>query len=392
MRKLFLIVIIFSFCAGAAEKNSRQQQAELAKLRREITEYEQKLSQKQAKEETVMDYIAGLDREIDVSRSLLTTLYRDIDKRTTQIQFYEENIGSIKKELADLRELVKKRLVRFYKRRRRQTYELLLSSRSSSQIGAWLNYQKLIVENDRRIINALKEKQENLVLQKNLIRAEMVEKERAIAKTVDTEKQLKESRQNRQRYLVAIRQDKNYILKRIEEIKKAEKQIRGFISKAEERRKTDQIQRPQSQREPTRSQRSHRFAELRGRLVWPVQGQIVSHFGRYRHPKLNTITENLGIEIAAPLNSPVACVDDGQIQTITWQRGRGNIVIISHDAGYYTVYTHLAEIFVEMSEYVTGGHVIGTVGDSGTFGRPVLHFQIWKNTQNLNPEDWLISK
>ncbi|MBN2001276.1 peptidoglycan DD-metalloendopeptidase family protein [candidate division KSB1 bacterium] len=389
MRRLILLLFFSNSLAVTADQNSRQQQAELSKLRQEISQYEQRLSQKQATEETVLDYISSLDHEIDLSRAYLSTLRKDINNRSKQIQFYQENIESIEKELADLKELVKKRLVRFYKQRRRQTYELLLSSRSSSQIGAWLNYQKLIVENDKRILNALREKQNNLVVQQNLVRAELVEKEKAIAKTVDTDKRLNESRTSRQQYLTAIRQDKSYLLKRIEEIKSAEKQIRGFISKSEERRKTDQIQISEAVKELPRIQRTHQFAELQGRLNWPVRGQVVSHFGRYRHPKLNTITENLGIEIAAPLGAHVCSVDDGIVQTITWQRGRGNIVIISHDEGYYTVYTHLAEIFIETSEYVPRGHVIGTVGDSGTFGQSILHFQIWKNTKNLNPEVWL---
>jgi len=116
---------------------------------------------------------------------------------------------------------------------------------------------------------------------------------------------------------------------------------------------------------------------------------VISHFGRQKHPSLNTITENLGIEIKAKLGAPVKVVDDGQVQTITWQRGRGNIVIISHDDGYYTVYTHLAEIEVNLQQEVKQGQVIGTVGDSGSINGPMLHFQIWKNTSNLNPEDWL---
>ena len=135
--------------------------------------------------------------------------------------------------------------------------------------------------------------------------------------------------------------------------------------------------------------RDYTFSSLRGRLPWPTQGQIISHFGKQRHPTLKTITENLGIEIRAPLGTPVQTVDAGQVQTITWQRGRGNIIIVSHDDGYYTVYTHLADIRVDLLDTIEAGEIIGTVGDSGSLNGPVLHFQIWKNTENLNPEDWL---
>ncbi|OPZ81768.1 MAG: Murein hydrolase activator EnvC precursor [bacterium ADurb.Bin431] len=82
-------------------------------------------------------------------------------------------------------------------------------------------------------------------------------------------------------------------------------------------------------------------------------------------------------------------VGDGQVQTITWQRGSGNIVIVSHGEGFYTVYTHLEEIRVSQDDPVRQGQVIGTVGESGSINGPVLHFQIWKNTRNLDPEEWL---
>jgi murein DD-endopeptidase MepM/ murein hydrolase activator NlpD len=124
-------------------------------------------------------------------------------------------------------------------------------------------------------------------------------------------------------------------------------------------------------------------------LIWPVQGEIISHFGRQRHPTLNTITENLGVEIKTKLGTPVFAVSDGEVQTITWQRGRGNIIIISHGEGFYTVYTNLSEIRVELSDIVKQGQIIGTVGDSGARDTPILHFQIWKNTHNLDPEEWL---
>jgi len=99
--------------------------------------------------------------------------------------------------------------------------------------------------------------------------------------------------------------------------------------------------------------------------------------------------ENIGIEIEAPEGSPVQVVASGKITKITWQRGRGNIVIVSHYGGYYTVYTHLEEILVDLLEDVEPGQVIGSVGESGSLKGPVLHFEVWKGTTKLNPENWL---
>ena len=74
---------------------------------------------------------------------------------------------------------------------------------------------------------------------------------------------------------------------------------------------------------------------------------------------------------------------------ITWQRGRGNIVIVNHFGGYYSVYTHLSKIFIDIDEPVITGQVIGEVGDSGSLKGPILHFEIWQNNKVVNPEIWL---
>lgn len=112
-------------------------------------------------------------------------------------------------------------------------------------------------------------------------------------------------------------------------------------------------------------------------------------YGPYKHPVLKTITNNLGIDIEAPLGTPVHAVAAGRVTAITWQRGRGNLVIINHGGGFYTVYTHLNEIFVNLQEPVEGGEVIGRVGETGTLEKPVLHFQLWQGFDHMDPQQWL---
>ena len=79
----------------------------------------------------------------------------------------------------------------------------------------------------------------------------------------------------------------------------------------------------------------------------------------------------------------------GRVTAITWQRGYGNLMIISHSDGYYTVYTHLADINVALNEEVAAEQIIGAVGDTGSLQGATLHFQLWNREEALNPEDWL---
>jgi septal ring factor EnvC (AmiA/AmiB activator) len=136
------------------------------------------------------------------------------------------------------------------------------------------------------------------------------------------------------------------------------------------------------------------FLNLRRRLPWPVTGNVIVQYGTYQHPVLKTVTTNLGIDISTQPGAPVRSVAPGRVMTITWQRGYGNLAIVNHADGYYTVYTHLGDILVAPNQEVGGGEVIGRISEDAGAEQVVLHFQIWQRTkdrrsQNLNPQDWL---
>jgi murein DD-endopeptidase MepM/ murein hydrolase activator NlpD len=131
------------------------------------------------------------------------------------------------------------------------------------------------------------------------------------------------------------------------------------------------------------------FISLRGKMEWPTQGKITSHFGRVLNQELKTWTENTGIDIEATNGAPVKAVASGKVTVVTWLRGYGNTMIISHPNDFYTVYTHLDEVLVNPGSNVKGGTVIATVGDAGARGKPKLHFEIWEKKEKQNPEKWL---
>ena len=72
-------------------------------------------------------------------------------------------------------------------------------------------------------------------------------------------------------------------------------------------------------------------------MIWPTKGYIINHFGRQKHPQWNTITENIGIDIKAEFGEQVHAVANGIVTAITWQRGRGNIIIINNLDGFFSV-------------------------------------------------------
>ena len=131
------------------------------------------------------------------------------------------------------------------------------------------------------------------------------------------------------------------------------------------------------------------FAALKGLLMMPVKGKIVSFFGQYRDSKLKVSYFQSGINIKADRGEPIRAVYSGQTLFSSWFKGFGNMLIIDHGDHYYSVYAHLEEQFKSKGDPVEAGEVIATVGDTGSMTGAGLHFEIRHHGKPMNPLGWI---
>ncbi len=132
------------------------------------------------------------------------------------------------------------------------------------------------------------------------------------------------------------------------------------------------------------------FDGKRGELRRPTEGRIVSRFGRHQDPELKTWTFNRGIDIDAPEGTDVQAVAPGEVVLVDWLRGYGQLVLLRHPGGYFTLYGHLATRNVRAEEILDEGAILGTVGSTGRLdGKARLHFELMKGEEALDPVGWL---
>ena len=131
------------------------------------------------------------------------------------------------------------------------------------------------------------------------------------------------------------------------------------------------------------------FGARRGTLPMPVAGTIEVTFGRHVDPKFKTVVEQKGVDIRAAMGTPVHAPSPAIVGFAGWFRGYGNLVVLDHGEGYYTLYAHLASLAVARGDRLEEGDEIGTVGDTGSLKGPYLYFEVRSGTKALDPAQWL---
>jgi septal ring factor EnvC (AmiA/AmiB activator) len=136
---------------------------------------------------------------------------------------------------------------------------------------------------------------------------------------------------------------------------------------------------------------SGNFGRNMGRLPWPTSNGFISgHFGIQQHAFLKHVTtNNKGIYIQTPSGSSARAVFEGVVTQRFSIPGSNNAVIIQH-GNYRTVYANLTQIFVREGEHVSAKQAIGKIyTDDENGNKTELYFQVWKDKNLQNPENWI---
>jgi murein DD-endopeptidase MepM/ murein hydrolase activator NlpD len=122
-----------------------------------------------------------------------------------------------------------------------------------------------------------------------------------------------------------------------------------------------------------------------GKFIWPVQGKIISPFGRR-----DSGVHNDGINIAAEPGTPVKAADGGVVvYNGNELAAYGNLLLVRHESGYVTAYAHNKKLLVKRGDTVAQGETIALVGATGDVDRPQLHFEIRKGDRAIDPGRYL---
>ena len=122
-------------------------------------------------------------------------------------------------------------------------------------------------------------------------------------------------------------------------------------------------------------------------FIWPARGRITSPYG------MRVISGrkdfHAGIDIGGPTGTNIVAAESGRVSYAGYMRGYGNVIILSHNGGYSTVYGHNSVNLVKKGQYVNKGSVIAKMGSTGNATGPHLHFEVRSGGTPVNPQSYL---
>ena len=115
-------------------------------------------------------------------------------------------------------------------------------------------------------------------------------------------------------------------------------------------------------------------------------GRVSSLFGWRVHPITKTLQNHRGLDLSAPLGTPIYAIHDGRVVTVGMDTsGFGNYLIIEDEEGVRSTYAHCDTIGVREGQLVEKGDPVATAGSTGTSTGSHLHLELRQDGEYLNP-------
>ena len=126
-----------------------------------------------------------------------------------------------------------------------------------------------------------------------------------------------------------------------------------------------------------------------GDLLSPIAGRVTSAYGKRSDPFTGEPEFHAGLDLAAPLGTPVRAAARGTVEFSGRRGDAGNLVEVAHAGGIRTRYAHLDSTKVRAGETVRAGQILGAVGSTGRSTGPHLHFAVERAGELVDPKPLL---
>jgi len=342
-------------------------------LRERLKNQKEKITKLKGEETGILKNIQELDKEISLNRELVGELQRKKEITGEEIKTIELLIEELDYRLKEKRTILEKRIKEIYIHGSLHPIAVVLLSYSFSDALKRMKYLSIIADQDRRVLTEVMHLEDRLKLKKSQIEKNLSLLEKLYGEVENQENELTVVKEEKKEYLTKIEKERKKAIRMSEEMKQAMEDLEELV-------------RTLSTKEITEG--SVYFEERQLKL--PVDGFIISYYGKKKDERYGTVTLNRGIDIRAKWGKDIKAVAPGRVVYSDNFLGYGKIILIDHGGEYITLYAHLSTITIGSGDWVEEGFIIGKIGQTGSAKEPLLHFEIRKSGKAVNPMNYII--
>lgn len=396
---ILLIYILLSLIPlyGFSQNTKAQLEQEKRNALNKLEEAQKILKETEKKREVSVGQLNALNNQIMASQGVINTITGEITLYNNELIELNEVIESLHSDLEHLRKEYASMVYASYKANfGLRNILFIFSAETFNQLLQRAKYMDQYSEARKKQLKLIGEVSVSLQVQMAELEQKKREKDQLLTQEVSQNKNLIALQQKQNTLIKSLSQKEAEIKKELQDRKKAiarlDKLIADIVAaeiKASSKGKSS------TEIEMTASETalSKAFENNYSKLQWPVStGFISAKFGNNPHPVYKRLqVPNDGIDIQTQENQEVRSVFEGKVKAVAVVPGDMRYVVLIQHGEYFTVYAKLKEVFVHQGELINANQKIGVVNTNKT-GTSEVQFQIWKNTQKLNPENWIAKK
>lgn len=370
---------------------------ELLGVKKEIRAKQQLINKTRKEENTVSVELQEILRSLVRRESELKQLDKELRVVETDLEMTNQEIERTRQETYQKQKHIEHRLKSLYKAGEFGALRMFFSAESFPQMAENMRYMRSVLAQDRLIFAEYDLKLAELRKLKKRFEQEIARKELLKNDITSKKKEIEQDKQKKATYLSKVRQDRKSYEASLKELQANAAKLQSMLNKLEaERRKKaterqiavnkkiDQHKLPELPAVPDKG-----FGTQKGRMQIPVQGEIIETFGKHKHPEFNSYTYSKGLVISAPLGSAIRSIYDGTVIFASYFKGYGNMIIIDHGAGYFSLYAYASRLNYKVGADVLRGDVVASVGDVDSSKGPALYFEIRHQGKPVDPAGWV---
>lgn len=391
MKKILLAFMLLTLLAPVGiSKGSLE--GELAALQKRVRQTQQKIEQERSYQKALKSNYGNAYQnwltakaELDTINNRLIKLKKDIASIRKDIANTKAKISTKGSQVDKKRKEIGQLLTVIHKYRNTRFVDYVFSANDFSELLTRNRLMNQLLKKAMEAITDLQDESASLIALKNKLKDQESDLNDLLAQTKKDQQRVANLQTHQQNLMNSITQSQTQSKQMEDEyerqMERDSEAIKVFIRKIQEERerKAREAKKPQ--------------LKWNGKFIWPLaNGKVVgaaAEYGWRIHPIFGYRKFHYGLDVDAPLGTPVLACADGVVELASWFGGYGNCIIINHGDGWTTTYGHLLDYRVKVNDTVKQGQTIALCGSTGLSTEPHVHLEVRKNGNTVSPRDYL---